>query len=220
MGMEKTLNKKAIVYGAIKQRILDGSLPPGYPINEMDLAKELSVSKTPVREALRELEKEGLVENVPGRGSAVSTITFQDIREIFEIREILECGAAKRAALLCDKEEVRAKKRELEQSASQKQEGQASTWGSDEDIHLYLIGVLNNQKLTQAYLRLLDHIIRIRNQFGNRFTQVRRQEIRAEHLEILDALLEGDPERAESAVQAHLRNAAAFLMGLILPTKG
>ena len=83
-------NKKIAVYEKIKERIIDGSLAPGLPINENDFAQDLNVSKTPIREALRQLEREGLVENIPGRGSAVSHITFQDIRDIFETREIIE----------------------------------------------------------------------------------------------------------------------------------
>ncbi|SFN05683.1 GntR family transcriptional regulator [Thermodesulforhabdus norvegica] len=213
------MNKKSFVYTEIKKRILDGTLPPGCPINEVELARELNVSKTPVREALRELEKEGFVENIPGRGSTVSNISFNDIREIFEIREILECGAAKRAALLCNKEDVKAKRRQLEAFKPDQAEETTLSWGPEEDIHLYIIGVLNNKRLTEAYLRILDHIVRIRNQFGKRFTHHRREEILTEHLNILDALIEGNPEKAERAVQVHLRNAAAFLMGLILPRR-
>ena len=107
-------NKKTVVYGKIKERIINGTLAPGSPINESDLARDLDVSKTPVRESLRQLEREGLVENIPGRGSAVTHITFQDIREIFEIREIIECGVAKRVALMHNEEDLLTKKNEVE----------------------------------------------------------------------------------------------------------
>jgi DNA-binding GntR family transcriptional regulator len=213
-------NKKTAVYEKIKKRIIDGTLTPGLPINENEFAQDLNVSKTPVREALRQLEREGLVENIPGRGSAVTHITFQDIREIFEIREIIECGAAKRAALICDAKEVREKKKELEQFFTQCAELNGLVWGPEEDVHQFLVRCLGNKKLTEMYLGLLDHIKRIRFYFGRQFTRQRIDELAAEHTAILDALIEGDADRAEQAVQNHLHNAAAYLLGLTSQRKG
>jgi DNA-binding GntR family transcriptional regulator len=213
-------NKKTAVYEKIKEGIINGDLAPGLPINENDFARDLGVSKTPVRESLRQLEREGLVENIPGRGSAVSHITFQDIRDIFETREIIECGAAKRAALMCNEEEVRAKKQELEQYSDKWAEIKELNWGPVEDIHLFIIGIIGNQKLIDTYLGLLDHIKRIRIHFGGRFSRQRYDELIREHAEILDALIEGGAERAEMAVQNHLRSAAVYLLGLTSPKKG
>lgn len=213
-------NKKTLVFRKIKERIIDGDLVPGFPINENDFALDLNVSKTPVREALRQLEREGLVENIPGRGSAVTHITFQDIRDIFEVREIIECGAAKRAALIHDEEGVRAKKKELEQYSKKWTEAIELNWGPVEDIHLFIITSIGNQKLVDTYLGLIDHIKRIRKHFGGRFTRQRFKELVVEHLEILDAIIEGNGDQAEQAVQNHLRNAAAYLLGLTSSNKG
>lgn len=213
-------NKKTAVYEKIKEGIIIGSFAPGLPINENDFARDLDVSKTPVRESLRQLEREGLVENIPGRGSAVSHITFQDIRDIFETREIIECGAAKRAALMRKEEEVRAKKKEFDQYSDKWAEIKELNWGPVEDIHLFVIGIIGNQKLFDTYLGLLDHIKRIRIHFGGRFGRQRFDELLREHAEILDALIEGNAERAELAVQNHLRSAAVYLLGLTSPKKG
>jgi DNA-binding GntR family transcriptional regulator len=220
MGHGKIKNKKTAVYVKIKERIINGALAPGFPINENDFARNLDVSKTPVREALMQLERDGLVENIPGRGSAVAHITFQDIREIFEVREIIECGAAKRAALMRDEEEVRAKRKELEQYSKKWTEAIELNWGPVEDIHLFIIRSIGNQKLIDTYLGILDHIKRMRRHFGGRFTRHRFDELVFEHLEILDAIIEGNGERAELAVQNHLRSAAAYLLGLTSPKKG
>ena len=213
-------NKKTAVYQKIKEGIIIGALAPGLPINENDFARDLHVSKTPVRESLRQLEREGLVENIPGRGSTVSHITFQDIRDIFETREIIECGAAKRAALIRNEEEVRAKKKEFDQYSDKWAEIKELNWGPVEDIHLFVIGIIGNQKLFDTYQGLLDHIKRIRIHFGGRFGRQRFDELLREHAEILDALIDGDAERAELAVQNHLRNAAVYLLGLTSPKKG
>ena len=208
-------NKKTAVYEALKKRIIDGKLAPGLAINEDEFAKNLKVSKTPLREALRQLEREGLVENIPGRGSAVTHISFQDIREIFELREIIECGAVKRAAMICNANEVKAKKKELEQFCSKPTETENPTWGPEEIVHQFVISCLNNRKLNETYTDLQNHIVRIRNHFGGRFSSKREDEKLAEHIEIFDALIEGNAERAEKAVQVHLRNFAAELLGLI-----
>lgn len=212
-------NKKTTVYEKIKKQIIDGVLPPGIPIKENELAKRLNVSKTPVREVLRQLEREGLVENFPGRGSGVTHITFKDIRDIFELREIIECGAVKRAILVCDEKDVLKKKKELERYLEKYNKTRISIWGPEEDIHQFIIKCVGNRKLHENYLSLLDHIKRIRTQFGGQFSRQRFESILNEHIEILNALVEGDAERAEKAVQTHLRNAAAYLLGLTPPTK-
>jgi DNA-binding GntR family transcriptional regulator len=213
-------NKKVKVYESLRQRIISGELQPGLPINEADFARELSVSKTPVREALRQLERDGFVENVPGRGSAISHIKPQDIREVLEIREILEVGAAKRAAWLRGSDELRRKREEsrklLQGEASQES---VHEWGSWEDVHLSIVKAVGNQTFLDMYQGLLDRIHRIRSYYGQRFTQRRLHEIISEHTAMLDAIVEGDAERAEEAVQHHLRNAGAFLIGLAGPER-
>ena len=207
-------NKKTEVYRIIKQRIIQGTLAPGLPINEIDLASDLNVSKTPVREALRQLEREGFVTTTPGRGSMVSPITFQDIREIYEMREIIECCAAKRGALRCDRNEVHESKKQLERMLGKDPEPQSFPWGEAENVHQLIIKSVGNQKLLETYMGIIDHIKRIRIQFLNRFTGQRHDELIREHIHILDAFLDRDGEKAEQAVQSHLRNAAAHFMGL------
>jgi DNA-binding GntR family transcriptional regulator len=214
-------NKKVKVYESLRQRIIGGELQPGLPINEADFARELSVSKTPVREALRQLERDGLVENVPGRGSAISHIKPQDIREVLEIREILEVGAAKRAAWHHGDDELRRKLEENRKLLAEKMPSQESVheWGAWEDLHLGIVKAVGNQTLVDMYLGLLDRIHRIRTYYGKQFTQRRLHEILSEHTAMLDAIVEGDAERAEQAVQGHLRNAGAFLIGLAAPER-
>jgi DNA-binding GntR family transcriptional regulator len=215
--MKAARNKKVQVYESLKRRIIECELVPGLPINEGGFASELGVSKTPIREALRQLERDGFVENIPGRGSTISHITSADIREIFEIREILETGAAKRIAQFQRDDEELNKKREEHQQFLDNEQGREEythEWGEWEDLHLSIIHALGNQTLLKLYDGLLDRIKRIRNNYGRRFTQRRLHEIITEHLEILDAILEGDPNRAEQAVKQHLQKAGAFIIGL------
>ncbi|TFG63486.1 MAG: GntR family transcriptional regulator [Spirochaetales bacterium] len=220
--MKTSSNKKVKVYENLKRRIIDCDLVPGMPINEADFAAELGVSKTPIREALRQLERDGFVHNVPGRGSTISHITSQDIREILEIREIIETGAAKHAAQFQSQNNALIKKRsEHQYLLDDKSEGNeyVHEWGEWEDVHLCLVQALGNQMFLIMYEDLLDRIKRIRNHFGRRFTQRRRHEIISEHLMILDAVLDGDPDRAEQAVRKHLQNAGSYLQGLSVARK-
>ncbi len=221
MVAEPKINKKVKVYESLRQRIIRGDLRPGLPINEADFARELAVSKTPVREALRQLERDGFVENVPGRGSTISHIRPQDIREVLEIREILEVGAAKRAAWQHGSDELlreRDKSRALLSTEATNQQS-VHEWGSWEDVHLGIVKAVGNQALVEMYQGLLDRIQRIRSFYGQRFTQRRLLEILTEHTAMLDAIVEGDAERAEQAVHRHLRNAGAFLIGLAGPER-
>jgi DNA-binding GntR family transcriptional regulator len=215
--MNTVSNKKVRVYESLRRRIIDCELAPGLPINEADFAGELGVSKTPVREALRQLERDGFVENIPGRGSTISHLTPMNIHEILEIREIIETGAAKHAAQLDPGNELLMKKRAEHQRLLSEKPGNEEyvhEWGEWEDVHLSIVQALGNHTFLNMYEGLLDRIKRIRNHFGQRFTQRRFNQIISEHLEILDAILEGDPDRAEQAVKKHLQNAGAFLMGL------
>jgi DNA-binding GntR family transcriptional regulator len=87
-----------VAYVALRDAITAGTLIPGARLREAALAKHFSVSTTPIREALRRLDREGLVRLAPNRGAVVTEFNLREILDLFEIRELLECGAARRAA--------------------------------------------------------------------------------------------------------------------------
>src|SRR3982751_1331914 len=82
-----------LAYAALREAITSGALLPGTPLREGALARQFGVSTTPVREALRRLDREGLVHLTPNRGARVSAYTLRDILDRFEVREVLECRA-------------------------------------------------------------------------------------------------------------------------------
>ncbi|MCD8001027.1 MAG: GntR family transcriptional regulator, partial [Oscillospiraceae bacterium] len=92
---KKTVSKKQTAYNRIKDMILNNHLKPGDSIVEREICESLGVSRTPVRAAFAELAEEGLVEIIPGRGVFVSRIRFEDMIEIYDIREALECMSVK-----------------------------------------------------------------------------------------------------------------------------
>jgi DNA-binding GntR family transcriptional regulator len=212
--MNSSKSKKAIVYENLKKRIINHQLKPGEPLNESVLTKELGISKTPIREALQQLEKEGFIENIPGKGSFVSRISIQDIREIFEIREILECEVVKRAAMKSDPDKIGGIRKKFE-TESNGDKNSRDQFKAGDRIHTFIFESFGNKRLLEYYKRLQEHIIRMRLYFFNQLHQERSGQSFKEHLEIMDALIAQDPPRAEKAMRDHLRNSTEYLKKVI-----
>jgi DNA-binding GntR family transcriptional regulator len=97
-GQPLTRNASAAAVELIRAAILEGRLPPGHRLKEGELASELGISRTPIREALFVLQAEGLVESIPNRGAAVKSYELDELREMYDLRAVLEGHAARRAA--------------------------------------------------------------------------------------------------------------------------
>jgi DNA-binding GntR family transcriptional regulator len=207
-------SKKAIVYDNLKSRIIKNLINPGEPLNEGVLSKELKISKTPIREALQQLEKEGFIESIPAKGAFVSMISIQDIRELFEIREILECEVVKRAALKSDPDKVESIKKKFE-TESNGDKNSRDHFRAGDRIHTFVFESFGNKRLLEYYKRLQEHIIRMRLNFFSELHQERSEQSFKEHLEIMDALIAQDPLRAENAMRDHLRNSTEYLKKII-----
>jgi DNA-binding GntR family transcriptional regulator len=207
-------SKKVIAYEALKKRIINNSFKAGNPLNERVLSEELRISKTPIREAFQQLEQEGFIENIPHKGSFVSKISIQDIREIFEVREILECAAARGSALKGDLDKLEAMKERLESIENVNGKTPLKLMKAGDQIHNYLFESFGNNRLTETYIRLQDHINRLRVHFVNQFDLNRLEQSSKEHEEILNALIAKDPILAENAVRIHLRKAQDYIKQL------
>jgi DNA-binding GntR family transcriptional regulator len=208
-------SKKAIVYEDLKKRIIHNLIKPGEALNEGVLSEEFKISKTPVREALQQLEKEGFIENIPVKGAFVSQISIQDLREIFDLREILECEVIKRAALKANPDKVDALREKFIFSENNSKRVVTGGFKSGDEIHSFIFETYGNRRLIEIYRRLQDHIVRSRIHFFNQFHPDRSEESFKEHLEILDALKAQDPFRAEQAVRSHLLNSMEYLKKII-----
>jgi DNA-binding GntR family transcriptional regulator len=214
----RTKSKKTIVYENLKRKIITNALKPGDPLIEGVLSKELKTSKTPIREALQQLEKDGLVENIPGKGAFVSRFTFQDIRELYEIREILECEITRQVAAkgdfdLAEAQAIRDKFLESETNGGRTGKGYFS---AGDYIHSFIFAAWGNQKLIQEYQRLQEQFIRISLHFFNQSRpQERAVQSTKEHLEIIDSLIARDPIRVEKAIRTHFQNSLEFLKSVL-----
>ncbi len=206
-----------IVYENLKRRIITNALKPGDPLNEGILSKEFKISKTPVREALQQLEKKGLVENIPGKGAFISRFSFQDIRELFEIREILECEVIKRVAARGDLNLAEARSIRDKFTASETNGGRngKNYFSAGDQIHSFIFYAYGNRKLIREYQGLQEQIIRITLYFLTPNRQERAANSFKEHLEIIDSLIARDPQRAEKAIRIHLHNSLEYLKTVI-----
>lgn len=218
MSQRKTVR----VYEELTHRIVNLELAPGAPINEANLALSLGVSKTPIREALRELESDGLVVSVLGRGSAVAPITVREIVDVFQMREIIESAAAREASVV-GMGPVLRHELEKERTMLTRQHGMEEaidSWGTWEDVHLMIVQALGNALLVDVYSRIIKRISRIRNHYTGRFTTRRFHDILKEHVAILTAIEEGDGVVAETAMMSHLQKAGIFVSGLAVDAEG
>ena len=132
---------KQKAYEYIKKQIVNGSLLPGAIINEKELIQELAISRTPIREAIQRLAEEGLVVVMPSRGTIVSHISVNDIRQIYEARKLIEPYVVELATGHADRERLLSYRSIFEEQRNSL--GQENDW--DSEFHLYLAECSGNQ---------------------------------------------------------------------------
>lgn len=192
-------------YLAIKAAILSLTLKPGQALVESELAEQLGISKTPVRTALHELEREGLVTKILYKGTYVSEITLRDIKEIFQLRAVLEGLGARLATPNFDEPELaqaRQLLRSMEQALKAGDKELASQHGAQ--FHELILQKADNQRLHLIVHNLDDQVQRFRL-LSDRISGRLEKSVK-EHNRILDAIEEGDPDLAEQRIREHLHS--------------
>jgi len=203
-----------IVFDAIKEAILTGRLKPGERLMEVQLAEEMGVSRTPVREAIRKLELEGLVVMVPRKGAYVSGLTLKDVTEVFEIRSSLEGLAAALAAERITEEEIKILDKILIDITEASEKGDTETViKKDMEFHQVLFSASRNERLAQIISNLKEQIDRFRiKSFSN---PARVKSVLSEHKGIIDAVKLGDAENAEKLAKAHIYEVEYNVMNML-----
>jgi DNA-binding GntR family transcriptional regulator len=203
-------------YEEIRRRILDADLAPAAPLSEYQLADLLQVSRTPVREALKRLEHEGLVRSIPSRGAFVAELSAQDIMEIYQIREQMESLAARIAAETMPVADVEDLEDELARAATFAAKGRVKdTFESDVHLHKRIIEATRNGRLAGILGTLDDQVQRIRVMSPR--TPGRLEATLREHREIVGRIKERDASGAEAAMRHHLRAACENAIHLVFP---
>ena len=202
-----TLKEKA--YQTIRERILDGIYEPGQMLNEKSITEELQISRTPFREAINLLERDGLITIKPNHGFYVHELSVQDMMEIFDVRFLLEPTVARLAASRMDERVAQ----QLRSRTSQALDGTISDMlREDNYFHMTVLHSISNAYLIRCMEDVYTYF-RISN-YGDKRLFSLEPSLR-EHLQILDALAAHDPDRAEEATRRHLMESRKRAAGLV-----
>lgn len=203
--MDEFLPLRDVVFNTLRRAILTGQLKPGERLMEVHLASRLGVSRTPIREAIRKLELEGLVIMIPRRGAEVARITEKSLKDVLEVRRALDALSVE---LACDRitqediirllEACRAFERAV-------REGDASVIASaDVALHDIIVEATGNVRLQQLVNNLSEQMYRFRFVYIKEESQ--HDNLIAEHREIYESIVSRDKERAAAAARLHIDN--------------
>jgi DNA-binding GntR family transcriptional regulator len=203
-----------MVLDALRERILRGDFPDGEPLRQDALADELGVSRIPVREALRQLEAEGLVTFSPHRGAIVSSLSLGEIAELFELRAEIECDLLRRAIPLATKEHIDRALEVLDEFQDAYRAGDLARWGAlNWHFHAALYAPAN-RNLTMGVIQKLHHhsdryfrIQLVLTNGGPKATE--------EHRAIAGAVRKKDVKTAVQLMRAHILGAGQSLLKLL-----
>jgi len=199
------------VYRVLKTEIIKGSLKPGTKLSEGKIAEQTGVSRTPVREALKELAAEGFVKMNPNQAVVVSNASVEDIQEVLQIRGVLEGLAARLATKMISEEEIK----ELEKYQKQmeyytKKDDVLAFSEMDAEFHELILNICGNNKLIQIRKNISDQAHRYR--IRSLSIPGRLKYSLKEHQEIVEALKRKDAEQADRLSQKHIENVLANIL--------
>lgn len=202
---EDSYSLSAKVFRKLKQDILSGKYEANEELKEKNIGDEFGVSRTPVREALRQLELEGLVSIIPNKGAFVIGVSLKDIRDIYEMRTLLEGLCARWAAMHITKEQLA----ELEENVflSEFHSGKEN-WEQilelDNRFHELLYEASGSRELIHVLKDYHQYVQRIR-----KITLSDKERVKAstaEHMQIVEALKNHEEQTAQDCAQLHIRN--------------
>ena len=199
-----------VVYRTLRKAILRGEFQPGERLMEIMLANKLGVSRTPVREAMRQLENEGLVIMIPRKGAQVAQITSQELHDVLEVRRSLEVLAAEKACERITPEEIE-RLRQAEQRFVDIISSDDITAVAEADVafHDVIYNATGNRRLIQLLNNLREQMCRFRvehlkNKDG-------RRHLAEEHRKILEAVVNQNVEDARTLTALHIENQQDFI---------
>lgn len=214
LNMDEYLPLRDVVFNTLRQAILRGELKPGERLMEIQLANKLGVSRTPIREAIRKLELEGLVLMIPRRGAEVAEITEKSLRDVLEVRGALEELAVK---LACQKitdaqiQELRVAEKAFELAL---QSGDVTTYAeADVKFHDVIYLATDNQRLIQLLSNLREQMYRYRVEYLKR--EEAHETLLIEHKRIIETIAKRDMDAAVDAVCQHIDNQVSAVIDTI-----
>ena len=194
-----------VVFNTLRQAIITGEFAPGERLMEISLANRLGVSRTPVREAIRKLELEGLVIMIPRKGAQVARITEKNLRDVIEIRTVLEEFAAVLACERIDQSGLHDLCQAHEDFIRSVENGDIlDIVDKDETFHDTIFRATNNDRLISIINNLREQFYRYRMEYVKDIRQ--RSNLVEEHRELLDAISSRDSIKAKELMKTHLLN--------------
>ncbi len=211
MGSEPEINEfmplREVVFLTLRKKILRGELQPGERLMEISLANSLGVSRTPIREAIRMLEHEGLVVMRARRGAQVAKITAQELNDVLEVRKSLEVLAIQKACERMTDEDIRKLRENADYFNKLVQSNEADLTvlaEADVSFHDVIYEGTKNRRLIQILANLREQMYRFRIEYLK--DGAVRENLVEEHAEILRAVTERDAEKAVRFISEHIDN--------------
>lgn len=194
-----------VVFNTLRQEILKGELLPGERLMEIQLANRLGVSRTPIREAIRKLELEGLVTMIPRKGAEVAGITEKSLKDVLEVRKTLEDLAIELACKRMTAEDLeKLEKAQLEFKKAIEENDALLIAQTDESYHDVIYASTHNDKLQQILANLREQMYRYRLEYIK--DADKRQVLIEEHDRILEELRSHSLDDAKKTMREHIDN--------------
>ena len=211
VNMNEYLPLRDVVFNTLRQAILKGELEPGERLLEVHLADRLGVSRTPIREAIRKLELEGLVKMVPRKGAEVASISEKSLRDVLEVRRALEELAMSLACQRMSGEEVTKLRRANHAFAEAiRRKSLIDITERDVDFHEIIYQATGNQRLVQIISNLREQMYRYRLEYIK--DEKKRLDLVREHEQIIKALAARDVRAGQEAARSHIDNQEATVV--------
>jgi len=196
---------REVIFNTLREAIIIGELKPGERLMEVQLAEKMGVSRTPVREAIRKLELEGLVDMVPRKGAHVADLSVKDIMDVLEVRASLDGLATALSASRITEDELKELKHVQTQFISYVEKDNLNgSIKKDVEFHDIIYKSSRNDRLIQIINNLREQVLRFRVIYLKDFSS--SKEIIKEHAEILEAISSRNPEAAQKTAQKHIKN--------------
>lgn len=217
------INVRADTYARLKHAIVHHEYAPGAIVGISELARQLGVSRTPVREALNILERDFLVKLVDMRGAMILPLSFDEVLQLNQMREVIDGLAARLAATAMHDEQIDEFIARFAALAAQPGGGDTEEHARlSDELHAAITKASGNRYVQSEWAHLQTAFQRARKQgWGVWNRSVQKQEIAGkrldEHMKILDALRKRDPDAAEAAAREHIAKATADLIRLGRP---
>lgn len=194
---------RELVYEQLREAILTGEIKPGTRLMEVEIAQKMGVSRTPIREAIKKLEIEGLATTQPRRGAYVSEISVKSMVDILEVRSNLEGLAAYLAAYRMDKPTQRELMKVEEVFEEAVRNGNMETMiKADDEFHRMVIQSSGNSHLIHMLDQIQELVVRFRYLCYKDYHRL--EELIPEHLTIFEAIVESRAEKARNAAYSHI----------------